>query len=60
MKHDEIFVHVVRHISIRILLVMVALKLKQFDMKIVFLHVDLEKTIYIKQSKRSVVNWKEY
>ena len=45
------FSHVVKHISIRMLLAIVVqfdLKLEQLDVKIVFLHGELEKKIYMK------------
>ncbi|KAI3702400.1 hypothetical protein L6452_28138 [Arctium lappa] len=52
IEYDDIFAHVVRHTSIRVLLALEAildLELEQLDVKITFLHGDLEKTIYMKQ-----------
>lgn len=52
MDYNEIFSPIVKHTTIRILLSMVAhmnLKLEQMDVKIDFLHEELEETIYITQ-----------
>jgi len=46
------FSHVVKHISIRLLLVILAqgdLELEQLDVKITFLHGELDERIYMKQ-----------
>jgi len=54
IDYNEIFSPVVKHTSIRMLLAMVtqfALELKQIDIKIVFLHGELEERIYMKQPK---------
>jgi Reverse transcriptase (RNA-dependent DNA polymerase) len=51
---NYVFSSVVKYISIRVLLSLVAMKdleLEQLDVKIVFLHGDLEDQIYIKQPK---------
>jgi hypothetical protein len=50
MDFNEVFSPVVRHSSIRVLLAMVALydlELEQLDVKIAFLHGELEETIYM-------------
>ena len=47
----EIFSPLVKHRSIRVLLAMVAhfdMELEQMDVKIAFLHVKLDETIYMK------------
>ena len=52
IDYNEVFSHVVKHSSIRILLALVAqyeLKLDQLDMKTPFLHGDLEEKIYVSQ-----------
>ena len=52
IDYNEIFSPVVKHTSIRMLLAMVtqfALELKQIDIKIVFLHGELEEKMYMKQ-----------
>ena len=51
IDYNEIFSPVVKHMSIQILLVMIAqfdLELEQMDIKIMFLHGELEKMIYMK------------
>ena len=51
IKYNEIFSHVVKHTSIRMLLAIVVqfnLKLEQMDAKTVFLHSELEEKIYMK------------
>ena len=61
LEYDEIFAPVVRQTSIRILLAIVAaydLELEQLDVKITFLHGDLEETIYMKQSEGFIVDGK--
>jgi len=48
--YNKVFSHVVKHSSIRILLALVAqyeLELDQLDVKIDFLHGDLEEEIYM-------------
>ena len=50
VDYDEIFSPVVRHTSIRVVLAMVAhldMELEQMDVKIAFLHGDLEEQIYM-------------
>lgn len=52
VDYGEIFSHVVKHCSVRLLLTLVAnndLELEQLDVKTAFLHGDLKKTIYIDQ-----------
>jgi len=52
INYNEIFSHVVKHSSIRILLALVAqyeLELDQLDIKTVFLYGDLEEEIYMSQ-----------
>ena len=49
---NDVFSPVVRHMSIRILLSIIAaqnLELEQMDVKTIFLHVNLEKSIYMEQ-----------
>ena len=56
------FSHVVKHMSIRTLLVIVVqfdLELEQTDVKTVFLHGELEEKIYMKQPKGYVQKGKE-
>ena len=63
IDYAEIFSHVVKLTSIRILLSIVAsenLHLKQIDVKITFLHEDLVKEIYMKQPEGFVVPSKEH
>jgi len=52
IDYNEVFSHVVKHSSIRILLALIAqyeLELDQLDVKTVFLNGDLEKEIYMSQ-----------
>ncbi|KAM1671634.1 hypothetical protein ACFXTN_036619 [Malus domestica] len=52
IDYNEVFSHVVKHSSIRILLALVVqfdLELAQLDVKTVFLHGDLEEEIYMSQ-----------
>ena len=52
IDYDEIFSPVVRHTSIRVVLALVAswdMHLEQMDVKIAFLHGDLEEQIYMEQ-----------
>lgn len=52
IEYNEVFSPMVKHISIRTLLAIVAhfdLKLEQLYVKIIFLHGELEKQIYVKQ-----------
>jgi hypothetical protein len=59
---DEIFSHVVKMTSIRTILSLVAvedLHLEQLDVKIVFLHGDLEEEIYMQQPQGYEVKGKE-
>ena len=49
---NEVFSHVVRHTSIRVMLAIVALfdlELEQFDVKTAILHGDLDEEIYMTQ-----------
>ena len=51
IDYNDIFSPVVKHSSIRILLAIVVqfdLKLEQMDVKIIFLHGELEEKIYMK------------
>jgi len=59
---NEVFSPVVKHTSIRVLLSLVAIKdleLEQLDVKIAFLHGDLEEQIYMKQPEGFEVVGKE-
>lgn len=52
MDLNDVFSHVVKHISIRLLLTMVArfdLELEQMDVEITFLYIYLDNTILMKQ-----------
>ena len=58
IDYNEIFSPIVKHFSIRIFLALVAqfdLKLVQLDVKIVFLHDDLEEKIYVSANGFKVV-----
>jgi len=62
IDYNEIFSHVVKHTSIRMLLAIVAqfdLELEQMDIKTVFLHGELEEKIYMKQPERYIQEGKE-
>ncbi|GJX80864.1 retrovirus-related pol polyprotein from transposon TNT 1-94 [Tanacetum coccineum] len=62
IDYNEIFSAVVRHTFIRVLLTLVAhpdLELEQLDVKIAFLHGDLEEEIYMSQPEDFVVQGKE-
>lgn len=62
MYFNEVFSLVLKHHSIHILLFMVVildLELKQLDVKIVFLHGEFDKQIYMHQLKGFVVSSKE-
>lgn len=62
INYNEIFLPVVKHSSIRMLLALVAqfdLELAQLDVKIAFLHKDLEEEIYMAQPDRFRVVGKE-
>ena len=51
IDYNEIFSHVVKHTSIRLLLAIVAqgdFELEQLDVKTIFLHDELEERIYMK------------
>ena len=63
IDYAEIFSHVVKLTSIRILLSIVALEnlhLEQMNVKIAFLHGDLDKEIYMQQLEEFVVLGKEH
>ena len=63
VDYNEIFSLVVKHTSIRVLLSIVAhgdLELEQLNIKIAFLHGDLEEEIYMHQPKGYKVEDKEY
>ena len=60
---NEVFSPVVKHSSIRVLLVMVTLfdlELKQLYVKTTFLHGELEEQIYMHQPKGFIISGKEY
>ena len=62
IDYNEVFSHVVKHSSIRILLALVAqfnMELVQMDVKTAFLHGDLEEEIYITQPDGFKVAGKE-
>ena len=59
---NEVFSPVVKHTSIRVLLAMVAwfnLELEQLDVKIAFLHGELEEQIFMYQSEGFIIEGKE-
>jgi len=59
---NEVFSLVVKHTSIRVLLAMVTwfdLELEQFDVKITFLHGELEEQIFMHQPEGFVIEGKE-
>ena len=63
MNFDEIFSPVVKMISIRVALGLVAslnLELKQIDVKTTFLHGDLEEEIYMDQPEGFAIKGKEH
>jgi len=53
IDYNEVFSSVVKHVSIRLLAIVAQgdLELEQLDVKITFLHGELEKKIYMKQPK---------
>lgn len=62
IDYNEVFAPVVKHVSIRILLEIVAyedMELEQLDVKTAFLHGDLKETIYMKQPEGFAVKGKE-
>ena len=62
IDYDEVFSHVVKHTSIRVLLAMVALfdmELEHLDVKTAFLHGELEETIYMTHPEGHFVKGKE-
>ena len=62
VDYQEIFAHVVKHISIRLMLSMVVdkdLELEQLDVKTAFLHGDIEEEIYMEQPQGYKVKRKE-
>lgn len=63
MNFDEIFSPVVKMISIRVALGLVAslnLELEQIDVKTTFLHGDLEEEIYMDQPEGFAIKGKEH
>ena len=59
---NEVFSPIVRHTSIRVLLIVVALcdlELEQLDVKTTFLHGNLEEEIYIRQPEGFIIPGKE-
>lgn len=63
MNFDEIFSPVVKMISIRVSLGLVAslnLELEQIDLKTTFLHGDLEEEIYMDQPEGFTIKGKEH
>ena len=63
MNFDEIFSPVVKMISIRVALGLVAslnLELEQIDVKTTFLHGDLEEEIYMDQPECFAIKGKEH
>ena len=62
INYNEIFSHVVKHTSIRMLLVIVAqfdLELEQIDVKTAFLHSELEEEIYMKRPESYIQKGQE-
>jgi len=62
VDYNEIFSHVVKHTSIRMLLAKVVqfdLELEKMYVKIMFLHCELEEKIYMKQSEGYIQEGKE-
>ena len=62
IDYNEVFSSIVKHSSIKILLALIAqfdLELVQLDVKIVFLHGDLEEKIYMTQPEGFKVAGKE-
>ena len=62
IDYNKVFSPVVRHTSIRVLLAFISLfdlDLEQLDVKIAFLHEELEEEIYMKQPEGFVVPEKE-
>ena len=62
INYNENFSPVVKHTSIRMLLAIVAqfdLELEQMDVKIAFLHDELEENIYMKQPESYIQEGKE-
>ena len=62
IDYNDIFSPIVKHTSIRILLAIVVvndLVLEQLDMKIAFLHGELEEQLYMHQSEGFAVEGKE-
>jgi len=62
VNFNEVFSPVVKHTSIRVLLVKVAwfdLELGQLDVKMTFLHVELEEQIFMHQPERFIIEGKE-
>ena len=62
VNFSEVFSHVVKHSSIRVLLAMVGLldlELKQLDVKIAVLHGELEQQIYMHQPEGFEIQGKE-
>ena len=60
---EEIFSPVVKMSSIRVVLGLVAsmnLKIEQFDVKIAFLHGNLEEEIYMRQPEKFTIKGKEH
>ena len=63
VDYNDVFSHVVKHTLIRVLLALVAshdLELEQMDVKIAFLHGDLDEEIYLQQLEGFEVKGNEY